>query len=48
MLSQKRGEFYLHQYDADQADLNFHNPAVVQEFDKVLKIWMKAGADGIR
>ncbi|CAK1549535.1 unnamed protein product [Leptosia nina] len=47
-LSKKRGEFYLHQYAADQADLNFHNPAVVKEFDAVIKIWMKAGADGIR
>ncbi|XP_047505725.1 uncharacterized protein LOC125050140 [Pieris napi] len=47
-LSPVREEFYLHQYGADQADLNFHNPAVVKQFDEVLKIWMKAGADGVR
>ncbi|XP_038206473.1 neutral and basic amino acid transport protein rBAT isoform X2 [Zerene cesonia] len=46
--SEKRKEFYLHLYGADQPQLNFNNTAVVKRFDDVLKIWMKAGADGIR
>ncbi|KAM3958101.1 CD98 heavy chain [Aphomia sociella] len=43
-----RQEFYLHQYGPEQPDLNFNNAAVVQQFDNVLKTWMKAGADGVR
>ncbi|CAK1583342.1 unnamed protein product [Parnassius mnemosyne] len=46
--SEQRQEFYLHQYGEDQPDLNFTNPDVVRQFDKVLKLWMEAGADGIR
>ncbi|RVE55247.1 hypothetical protein evm_000145 [Chilo suppressalis] len=46
--NEARKEFYLHQYGADQPDLNFHNPDVVKEFDKVLRAWMKAGAAGVR
>lgn len=46
--NKQREEFYLHQYGTDQPDLNFNNPAVVQQFENVLKAWMKAGADGVR
>ena len=46
--SDKRKEFYLHHFNEDQPDLNFHNPEVVKQFDAVLKMWMDAGADGIR
>ncbi|XP_028176777.1 uncharacterized protein LOC114364714 isoform X5 [Ostrinia furnacalis] len=46
--NEDRKEFYLHQYESSQADLNFHNPAVVQEFDRVLKTWMQTGAAGVR
>ncbi|CAG9565187.1 unnamed protein product [Danaus chrysippus] len=46
--SDKRKEFYLHQYGEGLADLNFHNPNVVKQFDEVIRLWMKAGAGGIR
>ncbi|XP_073950787.1 CD98 heavy chain isoform X1 [Choristoneura fumiferana] len=46
--SEARKQFYLHQVQQGTADLNFGNPAVVKQFDNVLKIWMKAGADGVR
>ncbi|CAG9789117.1 unnamed protein product [Diatraea saccharalis] len=46
--NEARKEFYLHQYGSDQPDLNFHNPDVVKEFDKVLRVLMKAGAAGVR
>ncbi|XP_059058229.1 neutral and basic amino acid transport protein rBAT isoform X2 [Achroia grisella] len=46
--NEQRDEFYLHQFGSEKPDLDFHNSAVVEHFDKVLKIWMKAGADGVR
>lgn len=46
--NKERKEFFLHQYGSEQPDLNFHNPAVVEQFDKVLDTWVKAGADGVR
>ncbi|XP_045537704.1 4F2 cell-surface antigen heavy chain isoform X2 [Papilio machaon] len=46
--SERRKQFYLHQLATDQADLNFTNPEVVRRFDEVLKLWMEAGAHGIR
>ncbi|CAH2045967.1 unnamed protein product, partial [Iphiclides podalirius] len=46
--SERRQEYYLHQFAEDQPDLNFTNPEVVRQFDRVLKLWMEAGADGIR
>ncbi|XP_050666038.1 neutral and basic amino acid transport protein rBAT isoform X2 [Leptidea sinapis] len=46
--SDKRKEFYLHQFGADLPDLNFSNQDVVKHFDDVITRWMKAGADGIR
>ncbi|CAH0728125.1 unnamed protein product, partial [Brenthis ino] len=46
--SEKRKEFYLHHFEEEQPDLNFHNPEVVKQFDAVLRIWMQAGAAGVR
>ncbi|XP_045776753.1 uncharacterized protein LOC123875127 isoform X1 [Maniola jurtina] len=47
-LSEKRQEFYLHQFGEDQPDLNFSKREVVLLFDDVIKTWMQAGAAGIR
>ncbi|KAJ8713826.1 hypothetical protein PYW08_007446 [Mythimna loreyi] len=46
--SETRKAHYLHQYEASQPDLNFNNIEVVKEFDKILQLWMKAGAAGVR
>ncbi|KAJ2942091.1 hypothetical protein O0L34_g11007 [Tuta absoluta] len=46
--SEARQKHYLRQFKADQADLNFHEAAVVQQFDNVLNTWVAAGANGVR
>ncbi|GAB0089225.1 maltase 1-like [Sergentomyia squamirostris] len=46
--SEKRQQFYLHQFDASQPDLNFRNPVVVEEMKNVLRYWLEMGADGFR
>lgn len=46
--SDARNQFYLHQFDASQPDLNFRNPAVVNEMKNILKHWLDLGADGFR
>lgn len=42
------GEYYLHLYDASQADLNWDNPAVRQECADIVKFWMDKGVKGFR
>lgn len=46
--SSVRNQFYLHQFDKSQPDLNFRNSAVVAEMKNVLKHWLDLGADGFR
>lgn len=43
-----RNQFYLHQFDKTQPDLNFRNPQVVAAMKDVLKHWLDLGADGFR
>ncbi|XP_059469958.1 maltase A3-like [Neocloeon triangulifer] len=43
-----REQFYLHQFVAGQPDLNYRNPAVVEEMNDILRFWMDKGADGFR
>ncbi|XP_055639689.1 maltase 1-like [Toxorhynchites rutilus septentrionalis] len=43
-----REEYYLHQFEVGQPDLNFRNPAVIAEFDEILRFWMEKGASGFR
>jgi alpha-glucosidase len=45
---EERQQFYLHQFDVGQPDLNFRNPVVVQEMMDVLLYWLGNGADGFR
>ncbi|XP_055604915.1 maltase 1-like [Uranotaenia lowii] len=46
--SSVRKEYYLHQFEVGQPDLNFRNPAVIAEFDEILRFWMGKGAAGFR
>ncbi|KAF5285065.1 hypothetical protein FQA39_LY16754 [Lamprigera yunnana] len=47
-FSQKRKQWYLHQFASGQPDLNYHNPKVVQEMKDVLVYWLDMGVDGFR
>uniref|UniRef100_A0A1L8DQT7 alpha-glucosidase n=2 Tax=Nyssomyia neivai TaxID=330878 RepID=A0A1L8DQT7_9DIPT len=47
-FSEKRQQFYLHQFDKSQPDLNFRNPVVVEAMKDVLRFWLEMGADGFR
>uniref|UniRef100_A0A182MQP9 alpha-glucosidase n=1 Tax=Anopheles culicifacies TaxID=139723 RepID=A0A182MQP9_9DIPT len=46
--SEIRQEYYLHQFEVGQPDLNYRNPKVVEEFDNILRFWMERGASGFR
>lgn len=42
------GEYYLHSFLKEQADLNWRNPEVQNEFFKILEYWLVFGIDGFR
>uniref|UniRef100_A0A1Q3FRY4 alpha-glucosidase n=1 Tax=Culex tarsalis TaxID=7177 RepID=A0A1Q3FRY4_CULTA len=46
--SDKRQQFYLHQFHIKQPDLNYRNPAVVEAMKNVLRFWLDKGVDGFR
>uniref|UniRef100_A0A1Q3FPA3 alpha-glucosidase n=2 Tax=Culex tarsalis TaxID=7177 RepID=A0A1Q3FPA3_CULTA len=46
--SDKRKEFYLHQFSVKQPDLNYRNPRVVDQMKDVMRFWLKRGVDGYR
>jgi len=41
-------QYYLHKFDVRMADLNWSNPSVVKEVQKVLRFWLDKGIDGFR
>jgi len=41
-------QYYLHKFAVRMADLNWSNPAVVKEVQKVLRFWLDLGVDGFR
>lgn len=43
-----RGQYYLHNFLKEQPDLNYHNPAVVEEMLKQCRFWLDFGVDGFR
>lgn len=42
------GDWYLHLYAPEQADLNWANPVVREEFLDILRFWFDRGVDGFR
>lgn len=42
------GEWYLHLYSKKQPDLDYHNPAVIEEVEKILKFYFDKGVYGFR
>jgi alpha-glucosidase len=42
------GQYYLHQFLKDQPDLNWRNPEVREEMQRILNFWMSKGVDGFR
>jgi alpha-glucosidase len=42
------GQWYLHLFDSSQPDLNWANPIVQEEFEKILRFWLDRGVDGFR
>jgi len=40
--------YYWHRFFSHQPDLNYDNPAVVDEISKVLRYWLDMGVDGVR
>ncbi len=43
-----RGQYYLHSYAVGQPDLNWENPKVVEEMQRIVDFWVDMGADGFR
>ncbi|HUH14732.1 MAG TPA: alpha-amylase family glycosyl hydrolase [Gaiellaceae bacterium] len=43
-----RGKYYLHLFAPEQPDLDWHNPAVKDEFEPILRFWLDRGVDGFR
>ena len=41
-------EYYLHLFDVSQPDLNWDNPEVRAELQKVIRFWMEKGVKGFR
>ena len=42
------GKWYLHSFHLGQPDLNWHNPAVAEAIQDVLRFWLSRGVDGFR
>jgi maltose alpha-D-glucosyltransferase/alpha-amylase len=42
------GEYYWHRFYSHQPDLNYDNPAVLEEMERILDFWLALGIDGFR
>jgi len=42
------GQWYLHIFDSTQPDLNWENPWVREQFERILRFWLDRGVDGFR
>ncbi|OAN13839.1 alpha,alpha-phosphotrehalase [Photobacterium jeanii] len=47
-LDAKTGQYYLHLFAKEQADLNWENPQVRQEVKDIISFWAEKGVDGFR
>ncbi|MGL4251538.1 MAG: alpha,alpha-phosphotrehalase [Aeromonas sp.] len=47
-LDAATGQYYLHLFAREQADLNWENPAVRAEVKNIIHFWAKKGVDGFR
>jgi alpha-glucosidase len=44
----RSGQWYLHLFAPEQPDLNWRNPAVGDEYERILRFWLDRGVDGFR
>ena len=44
----KGGEYYLHSFAVEQADVNWDNPEVRNEFHEIMNFWIDKGIGGVR
>lgn len=42
------GQYYLHNFFKEQADLNWRNERVREEFDRIMRFWLDRGIAGFR
>ena len=47
-LDPERGRYYLHNFAAEQPDLDWWNPDLRKEFDRILRFWLDRGVAGFR
>jgi alpha-glucosidase len=47
-LDEGTGQFWLHSFLPEQPDLNWANPMVAREFDRIITFWLERGVDGFR
>jgi alpha-glucosidase len=47
-LDPATGQSYLHQFLPSQPDLNWWNPSLREEFDRILRFWFDRGVAGVR
>ncbi len=47
-LDDLTGEYYLHLFSRKQPDLNWENPVLREEINKLMKFWLDKGVDGLR
>lgn len=46
--SDTRKAYYYHQFLAEQPDLNYRNPALVESMKSILRLWLDRGVQGFR
>jgi maltose alpha-D-glucosyltransferase / alpha-amylase len=42
------GQYYWHRFFSHQPDLNYDNPAVIEEVVRIMHYWLDMGVDGLR